>query len=834
MRLIFKYTLLLILTFVTSAEVCAQKLLSPEEFLGYPYGSRFTFHHRVVDYVKYLCDNSPYLEYSSYGESNEGRPLLLVKASSPENLANAEQIRSNNLKLAGFMEGKPDAKPMAITWLNFNIHGNESASTTAVMPFLYELATQSRPEINNWLKETLVLIDPCVNPDGYARYVNWYQQQMSLSPNADPRAREHDEPWPGGRFNHYLFDLNRDWAWQTQLENQLRVAQYQKWMPQVHVDFHEMGYNSSYFFGPAARPIHEDVNKWQREYQQITADNHKKYFDKEGWLYFTQEVYDLFYPSYGDTYPMFNGAVGFTYEQAGSGRAGVQIARYSADTLTIIDRYTHHLTTALSTVEVVYQQREKLLAEFENYFETARKQPTGTYKSYLIKGNQNQEKIKKLLTLLDKQQIKYGNPQNVGQNYQGFEYFQQKKETVKVEENDILVSVYQNQSTLIKVLFEPESKLEDSLTYDLTAWALPYAYGLKTYAITEKMDMKNGEVKFATQQNKATQNEMPTAYLLSWNSLSNGKFLQQTLQQGFSVRLAEEAFTIENTDYSAGTLIFLREQKESEWSSKLSQLAQKHSQNLQPVYTAQVSKGKDLGSEVNRILTFPKIALFMDKGVATTEAGSIWFFLEQEMKFPMTLINERQLRNISVENYEVLILPSGDYDEYKNALTDYVSAGGKVIAVDEAMEAFVDNKVLDLKEKKPKDSTKTVDGVLKKYEDKDRENISTRLAGAIYQVDLDLSHPISFGIESPFFVIKQNTKSYSFLSGNNWNVGTYPTKNACVSGFAGAAVKPKLTQSLAIGVENYKRGQIVYFTDNPVFRGFWENGKLIFVNAILF
>jgi hypothetical protein len=756
-------------------------------------------------------------------------------ASHPDNIAKAEQIRTNNLKMAGFMEGTPTEAPIPITWLNFNIHGNESASTTAAMPFLYELATQSRPEIKEWLTETVMLIDPCVNPDGYARYVNWYQQQMALTPNANPQAREHDEPWPGGRFNHYLFDLNRDWAWQTQLENQLRIAQYQKWMPHVHVDFHEMGYQSPYFFGPAARPIHEDVTSWQREFQQTTADNHKKYFDKAGWLYFTQEVYDLFYPSYGDTYPMFNGAIGFTYEQGGSGRAGVQIARYGSDTLTITDRYTHHLTTALSTVEVVYQNKEKILKEFKNYFQEARTNPPGIYKTYLIKGKQNPEKTQKLLKLLDKQQIKYGNPKTTGQNYQGFEYFGRKKESVKTEEEDIVISVYQNQATLIKVLFEPESKLEDSLTYDLTAWALPYAYGLKTYAITDKIESKTSNIVYKS-ASIPEKSEIPVAYLLPWNSLSNGRFLEAALREGLMVRLSEEEFEIEGKSYKAGTLLFLRDNKDEDWSKKIVELAQKYTQTLTPTYTAQVTKGKDIGSS-HELLKFPKIALFIDDGVETTEAGSLWFFFEQELQFPITLLNQRQLKRISVDDYDVLVLPSGSYDDHKNSIFDYIAEGGKVIAIDEALNIFEGDKSFKLKVKEEKsskksDSTSSIE--LKKYQDKDRERISSRLAGAIYQINLDTSHPITFGIENPFFIIKQNAKAYNFLPEGNWNVGTYPSKNARISGFAGAEVMPKLVQSLAVGVENHRKGKVVYFTDNPVFRGFWENGKLLLLNAVLF
>lgn len=837
MQISNKIIFLFYLSFLWAMGLQAQKLQSPEEFLGYPYGSRFTFHDRVVAYTEYLCENSPYLQLVRYGQTNEGRPLVLVMASHPDNLAKAEQIRTNNLKLAGFQEGSIEGNPLPIIWLNFSIHGNESAGTTAALPVLYDLATQSKPEMKDWLKGTMVLIDPCVNPDGYARYVNWYQQKMAYTPNANPLATEHEEPWPGGRFNHYLFDLNRDWAWQTQQESKQRIKLYQQWKPQVHVDLHEMGYMSPYFFGPAAKPIHEDVTTWQRNFQQITADNHKKYFDQAGWLYFTQEVYDLFYPSYGDTYPMFNGAVGFTYEQGGSGRAGVQIARYGLDTLTIKDRYTHHQTAALSTIEVAYQNGEKLLQEFKKYFEDARKNPVGIYKTYLIKGNQNPEKISNFLTFLDKQQIQYGSPKSAGQSLQGFEYFSRKKEAFKVEKEDIVITTAQNQARLIKVLFEPETKLEDSLTYDLTAWALPYAHGLKAYALTERIEPQSSYQAMASPPpSQPNAKDIPVAYLLPWKSVGNAQFLQAATQQKLTAKISEIPFVLEGKSYEAGTLIFLRDGKDEQWHEKILQLSKTHAQALTPAYTAQVSQGKDLGSEVHRLLKMPKIAIYLDSGVETTDAGSLWFFLEQDVKIPFTAINKRQLRAVSVNDFDVLILPSGSYDDEKNRIYDFIAEGGKVITMDEGLDIFVNNSNFKLKEKeeKPakKEGSKTEDA-LQKYQDRNRERISKRLAGAIYQVNLDTTHPLSFGLESPFFMMKQNAKAYQFLSEGAWNVGIYPEKVAHVSGFAGQQVKPKLEQSLAVGVEYYKRGKVVYFSDNPVFRGFWENGKLLLLNAIL-
>ena len=291
---------------------------SPADFLGYTLGDRFTRHHNVVDYMEHLAATTPSAHWTPYGKTNELRTLGTLTLSSPENLVRLEALRQANL--ARVRTGKPALASTAqtertldlpIIWLSYNVHGNEAVCTEAAMATAYELLQKH----SDWLAHAVVIIDPCVNPDGRDRYVAF--QDRTTGPMAmvdlDPQALEHDEPWPGGRSNHYLFDMNRDWAWQTQIETQQRVAAYRRWMPHVHVDFHEMGVNSPYYFAPAAEPLHHAITPWQRRCQEHIGQNNARWFDARGALYFTREVFDLFYPSYGDTWPMFHGAIGMTY-----------------------------------------------------------------------------------------------------------------------------------------------------------------------------------------------------------------------------------------------------------------------------------------------------------------------------------------------------------------------------------------------------------------------------------------------------------------------------------------------------------------------------------------
>ena len=361
----------------------------------------------MVDYFEYVAAQNPNIKLIQYGETNEKRPLILAILASPENMARLEQIRTDNLKRTGILSGTPSTQ-VPINWMSFNVHGNESVGMEAAISTFHTLADPNNTKVQEWLKNQVVILDPAINPDGRDRYANWYNQKMHTQLQPDMQSMEHNEPWPGGRANHYLFDLNRDWAWQVQVESQQRLKMYQQWMPQLHLDFHEQGIDNPFYMAPAAEPLHEQLSPFQHEFQDIFGKNTAKYFDQMGRFYFTKERFDLLYPSYGDTYPMYNGAIGMTIEQGGGGRAGIGGYNAIGDTVTLSNRITGHYTAALSAVEMTSQHAARLLSEFERYFKTNATAPKGTYKSFVIKGESNPAQVAKLLELLDKNGIQYG------------------------------------------------------------------------------------------------------------------------------------------------------------------------------------------------------------------------------------------------------------------------------------------------------------------------------------------------------------------------------------------------------------------------------------------
>ena len=814
----------LLLAIICSSSLFSQNIQSPKEFLGYELGKQFTRHHRVVDYFTYVSTQLDNVLLEKYGETNERRPLYVSYISSKKNIENIEQIRHNNLGQTGL---KPASiNDIAIVWLSYNVHGNEASSTEASMQTLYELVTTKKDQLEN----TLVIIDPCINPDGRDRYANWYNQVKSEPYNTDQNAKEHREPWPGGRANHYLFDLNRDWAWATQIESTQRLKIYNKWMPHVHVDFHEQSMNNPYYFAPAAEPFHEIITDWQRNFQTQIGKNHARYFDKNGWLYFTKESFDLLYPSYGDTYPTYMGAIGMTYEQAGGGMGGLGVDTDHGYELTLVDRVAHHKTTGLSTVEIASKNAITLNTEFKKFFDTG----SFKYKSYVLK-NENKDKTTRLLALLDKHQIDYEFT-NKGL-VKGYNYLTQQESRMSVNTKDLVIHTQQPKGKMVKVLFEPNAKLTDSLTYDITAWSLPYAHGFKAIASTIKVSSRK-DVMVDTANNEIDQNAY--AYVSKWNSLEDASFLAALLQADVRVRFSEKDFTIEGNSYAKGTLIILRGDNKTnkEFDKQITSIAQNNNRKLTPVQTGFVSSGKDFGSSSVNPINKQKVAVISGKGTSSLSFGEIWHFFENQLHYPLTALDTDYINRVDLDEYDVLIIPNGYYSSILNKsglekINNFAQAGGTVIAIGTALRSFANKEGFALKSKKPTKGKENKTANLTAYEDTRRNRANTLITGAIFKSKVDNSHPLAFGYDDVYFSLKLNNASYAYLQ-NGSNVAYFNKSATNLAGFAGKKALKNIPESLLFGEERKGSGSIIYMVDNPLFRSFWDNGKLFFVNAIFF
>ncbi|MCP9291565.1 M14 family metallopeptidase [Gracilimonas sediminicola] len=809
------------------------QLQSPAEFLGYELGEKWTPHYKVMNYFRHVADESPMVSLTQYGTTNEGRELMYAVVTTEANHQNLDEIRTNNLKLADLEAGTPSPNQKAIVWMSYNVHGNETSSSEAALNTVYKLVTENA----NWLENTVVIMDPMVNPDGRDRYVNWYRSVVGENKNVHPETREHHEPWPGGRTNHYYFDLNRDWAWQTQVESQQRIRVYNEWMPHVHVDFHEQGYNSPYYFAPAAEPFHMAITDWQRQFQTMIGKNHTKYFDEENWLYFTREVFDLFYPSYGDTWPTFNGAIGMTYEQAGHSSAGRGVITAEGDTLTLLDRLTHHTVSGLSTVEITAQNSKRVIQEFSDYFTNTNRNGAGEYKTFVVKKSSNPDKVSRLLRYLVNQRIDFGVASR-SSNANGYDYSTGETGRVSIEEGDYVISTYQPKGTLVRVLFEPKPELADSLTYDITAWEMHYAYGVDGYAIKGQLDTE--PLSMSMEDELTPVLDKPYAYLAKWNSIEDLRYLARLLDEGVAVRYAEKAFTLNGKEYAPGTLIITRNGNEKlgdKFDGIVKDEANLLNRIVTPVATGFVDSGKDFGSSSVRYIEKPKVALLSGEGTNSNMVGHIWNYFDQQINYPVNLINADDVSSVNWDDYHVLILPdtygsavgSGELD----AIKGWVSSGGTLIAVGSANNDLAGKDGFSLKRKeRENEESEDPEDKLQKYGEASRERAQFFNPGSIFLISMDTSHPLAFGYDEEYMSLKLGSSAFDYLA-NGWNVGA-AKPGAHRSGFVGNKAKESLEHTLAFGVQDMGAGHVVYMVDNPLFRGFWHNGKLLFGNAVFF
>jgi len=791
----------------------AAQNFTPASFLGYEIGTRFTRQDKVVDYFHALQAAYPsMMKVEKYGETYEHRDLLLAFFGTQENLKKLEEIRQNHQNHAA-------SEKLAIVWLSYNVHGNESSGTEAAMQTAYRLLTDKA----DYLANTIVIMDPCLNPDGRDRYVNFYQQYGNAPADIHKFSAEHKEPWPSGRPNHYLFDLNRDWAWMTQIESEQRVQRYNQWLPHVHVDFHEQGINEPYYFPPAAEPYHEVITNWQRDFQKEIGGNHASYFDKEGWLYFSKEIFDLLYPSYGDTYPTYSGSIGMTYEQGGSGRAGLAVITQVGDTLSLKDRVSHHVTTGLSTVEMSAKNAAKLVKEYQQFCV----QKNYKYKTYVLRSSQ--AKLEPLMTLMKKNsiQVEMITTSTQESSSKAYHYQNGQMETLKLVQGDMLIHTNQEKGTLVNVLFEPKTLLSDSLTYDITAWTLPFAFGVEAWAI------ETGNSKGTVFSGwSATLNQVPSptcyAYVAAWESMKSTRFLTELQEAGMDVYFNEKGFKAQDMTFNPGTLIILRgENKRMDFDQAVLKIANTCAVDLTALSSGFVQEGLDLGSSSVKKIPKHEIGILMGEEASSLNVGEIWHFFERQMGRSIHLVFTDDLAE-ALPKLTVLFVPEGGISLSENTqVKEWIQGGGKLIVIGYAVNDFIGKEGFDISQVENKTDSLQKPVPFSKQE---RDQVSNNIIGAIYECEFDSSNPLAFGYDR-YYTLRQSAEQMKVSEANVFHL----KKDAKVlNGFVGSRVKQQQSEAAIAGYQSYGRGSVIYFIDNPLFRGFWESGKLMIANAVFF
>ncbi|MBK9257999.1 MAG: hypothetical protein IPM42_21315 [Saprospiraceae bacterium] len=815
------------------------KLTSPETFFK-NYGIQYTPEYKVNEYLNYLSQNSDKLDIVQYGLTTEDRPLQLLYISSPSNLQNIELIRNTNLYNIGLNPTKPEQLiDKAIVWMSFGVHGNEAGASESVPNIVYELLQSDKKDIQGWLENSVIIIDPNLNPDGNSRYTHWINRISGKMLHPDHSDREHYEPWPTGRYNHYIFDLNRDWAWQTQTETQQRIKIYNQWMPHVHADFHEMGYNSNYYFAPAAEPFHKYISNFQRSFQTEIGKNHAKYFDAKGLLYWTREVFDLFYPSYGDTYPTYNGAVGMTYEQAGNSRSGRSILLANGDTLTVKTKIENNTIVALSTIETASVRSQELIQNFKEYFKSSATNPPGKFKTFILKSG---AATKRIAELFDKAGIQY-EYSKVNLKTNAYHYQSQKNQNAEVMQGDLVIQANQPRSVLLQILMEESPVLSDSLTYDITSWSLPLAYGVDCYALTSMINIETD--KDAKELISYSCDSNAYAYVIKWGDLSAVQTVAQILEAGYKVRYAVKDVKFGDKLITKGSAVVLKgdNPRKVDFDKVIQQILFGKGEWF-CLSTGFSTDGGDLGGYSYSLMNKPRVLTISGEGTDPTGVGEIWHYFDNVIQYPISILEKKDISKTVLSDYNTFILPGGRYEFTEKELdmiSDWVQAGGKLIALEQSIDILSSKEGLGLTkyatdEEKNLAEKENTEISLKarefSFESFERRYISSGTAGAIVKNVVDDSHPLGFGMTKSYYSLKTSQSHYK-LQKDCHNIIHIPASFTSY-GFIGAGFKPKLEGTVTFAHRSKGKGNIYYMVDNPLFRGFWDRGLLLFGNALFF
>ncbi|MCY7309925.1 MAG: zinc carboxypeptidase, partial [Chitinophagaceae bacterium] len=687
-------------------------------------------------------------------------------------------------------------------------------------------------QIDELLENVVILFDPSFNPDGLQRFSTWANQHKSKNLVSDPNSREFNQVWPGGRFNHYWFDLNRDWLPTVHVESQNRVAWFQKWKPNILTDHHEQGSNATFFFQPGVpsrvNPLTPEKN------QELTgklAKFHAQYLDRIGSLYFTKENYDDFYYGKGSTYPDVQGCIGILFEQASS-RGHLQ--QTANGLLSFPFTIRNQFVTALSTLEGAKVLRKEFLTFQRNFYsESANRAAAYPVKGYVFGDKNDLAKTFQFAEMLKRHQIQLNNlPDNWKDDDPiaiGYE-----------KDAAYMVSLNQPQHSLIRAIFEKTLTYKDSLFYDITAWTMPLAFGLPYTEITTAPVMGSKAESLTMPKKSITGGRSEYAYLMEWDDLYAPAALYELLNAGLIIKVATNKFEMavsgDNRKFDYGTILIpvkMQSQGSDAVAAMVSALAEKYKLKVYAVSSGNVNSGSDLGSNKFVVISKPAIAMIAGVGANPTDAGEVWHLLDQRMNMPATHLEQGVFNRVELNKYNTLIMVGGNYTELnKEKLKTWVQSGGTLILTEEAVSWASQNGISEVKFKKVKSPVDSTDKL--SYTQREQVDGAQQIQGAIFGADADLTHPLAYGYNQKTISLFKANRVFMEKSKNPYatpfSYGSKPLQSGWVSKENGDAIK----NSAAVIVNTVGNGRVINIADNPNFRAFWLGGSKLFMNAIFF
>ena len=795
---------------------------TPKSSIGHQVGDWHITHDKLVQYMYALASSSDRITIEDRGATFEGRPLLLLTITSANNHLNIETIRQQHLELTQKEPSTTNINEMPIVvQQGFSIHGNEPSGSNAALAVAYYLAAAQGPAIDTLLNNTVILFDPSYNPDGLQRFAYWANTNKSKNINPDPNDREYDEVWPGGRTNHYWFDMNRDWLPVQLPESRARIATFHKWMPNILTDHHEMGTNSSFFFQPGIPSRTHPLTPQQN--QDLTGEigtYHATAFDKIGSFYYSKESFDDFYYGKGSTFPDINGSIGILFEQASSrGHAQESVNGILTFPFTIRNQFT----AALSTLEAAVAMRQKILSYQQEFYQQAFKEAAKA-DAIVFGDEKDPSKAYHLAEILMRQNIQVHKIAN--------DFTSKGKRYTK--ESSYAVPKNQRQHRLINAMFEKRTKFKDSLFYDVSAWTLPLAFNLD-YNQNIPTDKVGEKITTLTKPGAAAPKYSEYGYLMQWHDYYTPKALNMLLKKGIRAKVGMTPFTSQDKEYDYGTILIPVQNQDlspKDIAKAIEEIVAQTGVTIDPANSGKTQK-INLGSNQFKALKLPKVAMLVGDGINPYDAGEIWHLFDQRYDMHITKLDTKNFRRVDISKYTDIIMPATrgnalNKDAAKKLKT-WVQNGGTLIGYKSAGKWLEKNELMKMTFKSNETTATDIS-----FEQRSNYNGAQYIGGAIFQTTLDRSHPIAFGYKNKNLPVFRNTTLFIEADKNSYNNPIKYTASPLLSGYISLPNLELLKNTVPFKKAKLGRGNVLYFTDNTNFRAFWYGTNKLLMNAIFF
>ena len=794
---------------------------TPQSVLGYEVGEWHVSHDKLVGYMHQLAAASERIHIESRGTTFEGRPIVLLTITSPENHQKIDQIQSDHMALTerGSTSIEIKDQPL-IVYQGFSIHGNEPSGSNAGLLAAYHLAASEAAETIDMLESLVILFDPSLNPDGLQRFAYWANTNRSMHLNADPNDREFNEVWPRGRTNHYWFDLNRDWLPAQLPESRARIKTFTRWLPNILTDHHEMGTNSSFFFQPGIPTrVHPLTPKMNQALTQEIGKYHAAAFDKIGSLYYSEEDYDDFYYGKGSTYPDVNGSIGILFEQASS-RGHVQESDNGLLTFPFTVR--NQLTAAFSTLKAAHTMRVKLLDYMRQFYNDARTESSKSKQKAIVIGH---EKDPATLYHLAETMERH----KIGIHRLKESFIKDGKKYTP--ENSYVIPLNQKKNRLIRAMFETQTVFEDSLFYDISAWSFPLAFNIN-HSIENNEDMMGSAIKKIEHPKGSVDKKGTYAYLFEAHNYYTPKALRLIQEKNIRVKVGMKPFIIEGEKYDYGSYMIPVQNQVMDADDLfdfLKTVADKSHVKISG-YGTGTTKGIDLGSRNFNILKKPKVAMLVGDGVRSYDAGEIWHLMDTRYEIPLTKIDIRDLGRSDLSRYTHFILPSYSGSALKASaekLKSFTLNGGTLIGYRSAVSWLQKNDFIKLEFLKSEKDAKGIS-----FDQRQNYFGAKVIGGAIFNTKIDRSHPINFGFVGENLPMFRNTTLFIAPNKQSFNNPIQYTENPLLNGYISKDRLKLLRNSVPFQVQSLGKGKVIVLTDNTNFRAFWYGTNRLLSNAI--